>query len=188
METKLVECVERIQDLVHGQTYRVTSQNYMEDMYKVYTENGVYLGIYCSKRFRPIVEKLCTDYKQLYSDALNLIGTWVEIQTEGVVVTRKVMFATLLLDERQLVYDYDTPDIRERFNNKQYCIVLTTESESRRRANHPLELCRPAAIHKSLVLNEQYTAEVYADKIKVGCQEFPIKTLYDLVALHKEIE
>jgi len=51
---------------------------------------------------------------------------------------------------------------------------------------HITEYVKPS--YKEVVINKTYTAKVYADKIEVGCQTFPIAILSELLDLHKKLK
>jgi hypothetical protein len=66
--------------------------------------------------------------------------------------------------------------VKDEIQNKGYAVVLSDDNFA-----HPVELVKLTTKSKEVVLNDRYTAKVYTDKIKVGCQTFPISILDELI-------
>jgi hypothetical protein len=182
-ETTLMRCKEGwTGQLVVGEVYRIAQFSGGRDggLCDVYTKDGDYISWFSRKRFEPIALDPMEEYKK----GMGLIGHEAALEYE----TGTVTDATLLMDIRQLNRAYVTPAIKEDFDRDGFCVVLVIRLDKLKLTSYiPLSAYSAPPKSKDLTLNEQYNASVYVDKVVVGCQTFPAQTLYDLVALHKEL-
>lgn len=70
-------------------------------------------------------------------------------------------------------------------NNRQFCVTL---SDGESYVPYELLMVKPKKEFVEVELNSRYTAEVYKDKIVVGCQTFPTSILDKLADALEEIE
>jgi len=150
------------------------------DMCDVY-KDCTFVGYYELKRFAPV--RLARKYPmEEFKASMDLIGTQTTLE-HGV---GTVVDATILMDVRQLYRPYVTSDMTMEFERDGFCVVLAVTYHGTMRYI-PLSAYSAPPKNKDLTLNDEYNATVYMDKVVVGCQTFPAQTLYDLVALHKEL-
>jgi len=72
--------------------------------------------------------------------------------------------------------------------NNDVCVYVKDDHNREIPVGNPDYVLVVDPLYYSFELNSTYTAKVYKEKIEVGCQEFPISILEDLLKLHKNFK
>lgn len=165
--------------MTHGKEYEITSIDDPNDgpltLLNVVTDNGNVIGFY-AKRFKPSTVVPTID--ELVKKAKSLVGKSCIDSTDGDKFNPTTI--KIAVDETQA----GKLSIRSQdsFRKNGFVVALVQGGLSL-----PVEELILAPDSKTIELTKDYDAEVFKDKVVVGCQTIPIAKLEELLKLSKTL-
>lgn len=156
---------------------------------KVYTIYNS--SIICNKNIITLVENGCGYYADYFEVVMSIenkialaksfIGkSVIGGMTKRLYIPNRIDIVTSLDDAKRLKVSSDV--VKNQFKMDDIVVVLSDDYLS-----FPVEMVKLAPESKTVKLNENYEANVYQDKIVVGCQTFPISILEELKNTHSSL-
>lgn len=155
--------------------YTITQVSNLGRTIQIVDSDGKYKDRWDADKFEVVNDE--PDYLRQFKEANKLIGKKGTVGGEVSLTIKRVVLVNKDTqpgqDTSQLVRDY--------LKTHEFCVVCVDG-----------DICVPFEIitivkHKELKISDEYTAQVYKDKVVVGCQTIPIDTVKELIKLSESL-